>query len=277
MRSFPPAPPSDSDRNAPTSNRQIFGVLLTFVGGLFVLLAAFGWLANNLVWFIPDSVEVQLGRAIVPAFAANAEPDSPIAAELNRLLDRLEANLPEGQRDRDYQVLYFDEDTVNAAAIPGDRVLMYRGLIAEAESENELMMVLGHELGHFTNRDHLRGIARQLAFQTAIAIVVGDASGLTALGASVTQAVAGAQFSQGQELQADKVGLDLLNAHYGHVGGATAFFARLQDERPGSVDFLASHPVPRRRVRALDDLIRDRGYRQSDLQPLSESLAALQE
>ncbi|MEO1131273.1 MAG: M48 family metallopeptidase [Cyanobacteria bacterium J06639_1] len=277
MRSFPPAPPSDSDHNAPTSNRQVLGVLGAFVSILLAIFIALGWLANNLVWFIPESVEVQLGRAVVPAFAASADQNSPIAAELDRLLDQLEENLPEDQRDRDYQVLYFDEDTVNAAAIPGDRVLMYRGLIAKAESENEVMMVMGHELGHFTNRDHLRGIARQLAFQTAIAIVVGDASGLTALGASVTQAIAGAQFSQGQELQADKVGLDLLNAHYGHVGGATAFFARLQDERPGSVDFLASHPVPRRRVRALENLIGDRGYARADLKPFEEPLAALQE
>ena len=47
--------------------------------------------------------------------------------------------------------------------------VIYQGLLAQAESENELMMVLGHELGHFANRDHLRGLGRALLVQIAIA------------------------------------------------------------------------------------------------------------
>ncbi|MEM6447610.1 MAG: M48 family metallopeptidase [Cyanobacteria bacterium P01_D01_bin.123] len=277
MRSFPPAPPSESDRNPPTSNFQLIGVIGTFVVGFMVILAALNWLVSNLVWFVPYEVEVQLGRAIAPIYEAQAETDSPVAAELDRLLDELEVNLPSEFGERDYRILYVDDDTVNAAAIPGDRVIIYRGLLAEAESENELMMVLGHELGHFVNRDHLRGITRQFALQTASAIVFGDASGLATIGASIGETLASAQFSQSQELQADTVGLDLLHAHYGHAGGATAFFDRLSESPAANLAFLASHPVPKRRVRALKNLIRQREYARADLDALSGPLADIQE
>lgn len=273
MRSFPPAPPSESDLNPPTSNRQLLAVVAVFAGGVIVILACISWLVNNLVWFIPYELEVQLGKAIAPIYEAQAEPNSPIAADLDRLLDRLEEHLPDEYQERDYRILYVDTDTVNAAAIPGDRVIIYRGLLADVESENELMMVLGHELGHFVNRDHLRGITRQFALQTVMAIVFGDASGLTALGAATGEALANASFSQSQELQADTIGLDVLQAHYGHVGGATAFFDRLSESQRVNIDFLASHPVPKRRVRALERLIRQRNYPQADLAPLSGPLA----
>ena len=42
------------------------------------------------------------------------------------------------------------------------------GLLENVESENELAFVLGHELGHFRNRDHLRGLGRGIAFSLVL-------------------------------------------------------------------------------------------------------------
>ena len=36
------------------------------------------------------------------------------------------------------------------------------------------MMILGHELGHFANRDHLRNLGKTLAIRVAIASLFGD-------------------------------------------------------------------------------------------------------
>ncbi|MEP0779976.1 M48 family metalloprotease [Microcoleus sp. ZQ-A2] len=43
-------------------------------------------------------------------------------------------------------------------ALPGDAIVIYADLVQQAKSQNELMMVLGHELGHFAHRDHWRGL-----------------------------------------------------------------------------------------------------------------------
>jgi Zn-dependent protease with chaperone function len=52
----------------------------------------------------------------------------------------------------------------NAYALPGGRILLTKGLFENIKSENGLMFVIGHEIGHVMNRDHMRGFGRSLIF-----------------------------------------------------------------------------------------------------------------
>jgi predicted Zn-dependent protease len=261
-----------SSRNAPPNNRQLLMIVAIFAGLIIGIVWLVMWLASSIVWLIPQAVEQQLGALIVPAYERLAEP-TPAQNTLNELLNRLEANLPPQQRqNRDYQVLYIPEDTVNALALPGDRIIIYSGLLKQAQSENELMMVLGHELGHFANRDHLRSLGRSVLMQIAIAYFLGDTGWIQSTAASAIAAISSAQYSQTQEIQADEVGLTLLQKTYGHVAGATDFFNRLSQQQKLDIDFLATHPAPGRRVKELQRLIQQRGYKVGDKSPLSPIL-----
>lgn len=269
---LPPGTAAHSDDNSPdTSNHQLLvigGLFLVFVAGLIWLFVV---LITNLVLLLPPSVETQLGTVMVPVFEQQAKP-SPTQDTLNRLLDSLEQHLPADKR-RDYRVLYIPQDTVNAIAIPGDRVIIYKGLLAEAGSENEVMMVLGHELGHFVNRDHLRGIGRGLAIQLLLAVFLGDAGTLQNIAISGAARISQARFSQTQELKADEVGLTLLAQHYGQVAGATDFFERISKLPGANIAFLATHPAPKQRVAELQRLIQQRGYAIGTKTPLPPELA----
>lgn len=262
-----------STRNPPPSNRQLlilFGIFFGFILGVIWLVA---WLVNSLVWLIPPSVEQQLGALVVPAFERLAEP-TPAQDTLNQLLNRLEKNLPP-QRQRDYQVLYVPDSTVNALAIPGDRIIIYSGLVEQVESENELMMVLAHELGHFVNRDHLRSLGRELLLQVAIGSFIGDAGWVLSSAASGVAALSKAEHSQLQERQADEFGLALLQLTYGHVAGATDFFARLSQQKGVELAFLSTHPAPGNRVAELKRLIEQRNYQLGERSPLLKTLKNL--
>ena len=262
------------DRNPPPSNSQLITLLALLALLAVGVIGLVGMLINQLVWWIPPSVEERLGEIAVPAFEKLAKP-SPTQTELNRLLDRLETHLPEEQEqeERDYQVLYVPEDEVNALAIPGDRVIIYQGLLEKMESENELMMVLGHELGHFAHRDHLRSLGRGIVFRLALASLFGDLGSLQQIAVLGVERLSEARFSQSQESQADAFGLDLLFKTYGHVGGATDFFARMGEARGRSItDFMASHPAPPERVRRLEELIERRQYPVKKLAPLAPVL-----
>lgn len=262
-----------TSRNAPPSNRQLLillGIFAAFTIGIIWLIS---WIASSIVWLIPYSVEQQLGKVIVPVYDRLATP-SPAQNTLNDLLDRLEAQLPPEQRqNRDYKVLYIAEDTVNALAIPGDRIIIYAGLLKQAQSENELMMVLGHELGHFANRDHLRSLGRAVVVQIAIAYFIGDVGTIGSIAVSGVESLSNAQFSQSQESQADEVGLTLLQKTYGHVAGATDFFARMSEKQQLDIDFLATHPAPGRRVKEIEQLIKQRNYKVEQKQPLPSTLS----
>ncbi|NET51264.1 MAG: M48 family metallopeptidase, partial [Merismopedia sp. SIO2A8] len=261
-----------SDHNPPPKNRQVLLFLGLFLGTIILIVWVAGWLASGLVWLIPNSVEQQLGKAVVPIYEAQAEP-SVAQDTLNDLLNRIETELPAQQRsDRDYQVLYIPEPVVNAAAIPGDRVLIYQGLLDEMGSENELMMVLGHELGHFANRDHLRGLSRQIMVRLVLAAFLGDIGSIGAIATSSTSMIANAQFSQQQEYQADEVGLQLLTKTYGHAAGATDFFETLMGQQSLNLEILSSHPTSEKRVKRLESLIQKGGYQIGERSPLPRTL-----
>jgi Zn-dependent protease with chaperone function len=257
---LPPGTAAYSDRNEPTKNRQVVGVFGIFFAATLVLILIINLLVNQLVWWIPPGVERQLGVIAVPVFEAQAEP-SPAQDTLNELLDRLEQYLPaDVKSDRDYQVFYIPDPTVNALAIPGDRVIIYQGLLDKMNSENELMMVLGHELGHFAHKDHLRSLGRGILVQVVFASLFGDVGSLASVVVSGVETFNRSQFSQNQETQADQFGLNLLVQTYGHAAGATDFFADLSRESSANLDFLATHPAPQKRVDRLNALIQEKQY-----------------
>ena len=258
-------------RNQPPSNRQLLILLGMFVGFIVGVIWLVSWLVDSLVLLIPPSVEQQLGALVVPVYEQGSVP-TPAQVTLNQLLNRLEANLPPQQKQRDYQVLYIPESTVNALAIPGDRIIIYSGLIKQMESENELMMILGHELGHFANRDHLRSLGRELLLQVAIASLIGDVGWIQSVASGIT-ALSKAQYSQSQEYQADEFGLALLQQTYGHVTGATDFFARLSQQKSVDLAFLATHPASGKRVAELQRLQQSQHYRTGERSPLPKTLA----
>ncbi|MEL6221872.1 MAG: M48 family metallopeptidase [Cyanobacteria bacterium J06626_14] len=272
---LPPGTADYSDRNPTTSNRSVLKFIALFVATVMVVVWLAGAIANGLIGLIPMQVEQALGAAIVPTYESQAQP-SPTQDRLNEMLNQIERYLPPEMRaDRDFQVFYIPQDVINAIAIPGDRVIIYQGLLEQAESENEVMMVLGHELGHFANRDHLRGIGQKLMIRLAIASIFGDVGALGSIAASGVTAISDSQFSQKQENQADEVGLDLLNQAYGHVAGATDFFDRMNDRQGLEIAFLASHPTSSSRVNRLERLIQKRGYTQGERSPLTPALSDL--
>ncbi|MBW4671693.1 MAG: M48 family metallopeptidase [Cyanomargarita calcarea GSE-NOS-MK-12-04C] len=260
-----------TNRNPPTSNRQLLIIFGIFLGIIIVIIWLVCFFVDNLVWIISPRIEQQLGTLIVPAYERLAQP-SQTQDTLNKLLNKLELNLPlEQRKGRDYQVLYVPNKTVNALALPGDRIIIFSGLLKQADSENELMMILGHELGHFANRDHLRSILRQLILPITLASVTGNSDWLVSVASSVA-VVSDAKYSQSQEAQADKLGLELLYKTYNHVAGATDFFDKLSNQKNSDLDFLSTHPSPKQRVKDLQRLIKEKHYQIGELSPLPKEL-----
>ena len=135
-------------------------------------------------------------------------------------------------------------------------------------------MILAHELGHFAHRDHLRSLGRGLGVAVAATLLFGEESAASNL-VSKTLLTFQVKYSQDQESAADRFGLDLLAAHYGHAGGATDFFTRLAVDSGNQLPYLlASHPHPQARITALKRQIKNNNYLVKKNLPLAKDLAA---
>jgi len=149
-----------------------------------------------------------------------------------------------------------EEDEVNAFALPGGKIMVTRGMLKRVKNENELASVIGHELGHFKHRDHLKGLGKSLVLGV-LSMLVADNYG-TAF--TTTLQVTDAKYSQSQELAADLFGIDMMACAYGNVKDAETLFARM-DKGESWKYFLASHPDFHKRVDKMRAYIKEKGYR----------------
>ncbi len=197
--------------------------------------------------------------------------DKEISSFLQKFVERIQnkcINLP-------FKVKVFavKNKGVNAIALPGGTIMVFSGLLERVRSENELTFILGHELGHFKNRDHLRGMGRAILLMIISSMLLGGDGGVDGI-LNPFLVFSESNHSREQESQADANALDLAQCYYGHVGGATDFFEGMLKEEEPSVfgHFLASHPAYSQRIIDIKNLINKFAYKQKAVFKLDKNL-----
>ncbi len=236
----------------------VVGLSLIFLSIMVVLI----FVVEIVIFFVPEKTEVELFGSWLPEDIIRVDDDDPRQVELEALVDRLSRHWPD--TDYEFRVRIDDSSQLNALAFPGGLIVVTSGLLDRVESENELAFIIGHELGHFRNRDHIRGLGRGVAIGILISAVAGNDGGAQ-LGATVADLTLRG-FSRRQERAADEFGLSIVQQEYGHVAEAWRFFERIEEEYGNTneiVSLLATHPSPDDRAEALVELAGENGWRVS--------------
>jgi predicted Zn-dependent protease len=254
--------PKELSNNVNISKTSPVRELLVLLGGILLFLiivyVALGFAVDIVVEKLPMKMEENIGRFYLIHYAME-EPQTPVERRLQNLLDKIQANID--SRETDFQIHTIELDKPNALALPGGHVAVTKSLLASMESENELAMILSHELGHFANKDHLRGLGRGLVLAVISNVVLGkDNPASKFLQNSLLKAEM--KFSQKQERESDEYGLHLLNKTYGHCAGATDFFRKMKKrERSGKLaHFFSTHPMSGDRISNIEKLIEKNNY-----------------
>ena len=156
----------------------------------------------------------------------------------------------------DFKIHISSSKDVNAFALPGGYIVINQALIDKAKSENELFFVLAHEIGHFNNRDHLKGIGRSF-----VSLLISSFIGVSNLSELLSSSLSfsESQFSQNQESEADLYAVDLMECYYGHTNGATDFFQHIPNNNK-ELTFFSSHPQRLERIKDINSYISKQGY-----------------
>lgn len=161
----------------------------------------------------------------------------------------------------DYQFYIIDEDQMNALAMPGGHIFIYKGLLDEID-EPELAFVLAHEIGHVSARHSLKKLGANIGFSILATTLLGSPNevqakqltdrlyGLIALG-----------YSRSDELQADSLAFDyVLDAGY-DPQAAISLFEKLKKANEGRARppaYLSSHPPSDQRIKNIKDKLANR-------------------
>ena len=235
------------------SNRMIRNLVLWLGGAvasvvliMFVILPA---LANQLATMIPPEREAALGNTAIrqiSRFLGSDEEkltcDNPAGVEA---LDKMTKRMV-GFRTLDYDlnVRVFDHEMVNAFAVPGGHVVLFKGLLDAAETPEEVAGVLGHEIGHVVNRDPTRLTLRSAGSIGILGMIFGDFAG-GALALILAEQLISASYAQDAEANADEFAHELLAEAKLPSEPFAQFFIKLKDEygdSEGLLSHLASHP-----------------------------------
>ncbi|MFH1413402.1 MAG: M48 family metallopeptidase [Candidatus Omnitrophota bacterium] len=245
-----------------------FFVLLGGISGiLFALYLILGFALDIIIDRMPLGFEQRLGGFFSKKFSF-LETSSEVELAAQKLVDDLASYLAKASYQ--FRVHIIEEEKINAVALPGGHILVYSGLLEEIETENELAMVLAHELGHFANRDHLRGMGRGLVAAAFSSFIFGFDSAVNNFMMKMLLTT-DRRFSRQQEAAADSFAVDLLYKKYGHVAGAIEFFGHLDEYAksiPGFLKYFLTHPLHTKRIELLRKRIASMGYETKESIPL---------
>jgi predicted Zn-dependent protease len=172
-----------------------------------------------------------------------------------------------GLANRRWEYVVFDNPDANAFVLPGGRMGVNTGLLTVVRNDDQLAAVIGHEVGHVLAHHAAERASQESLTKLALA------GSRAALGSGqASEAIAsygslGAQyglllpFSRQHELEADRIGVDLMQ-HAGYDPRQAVALWRGMAARGsgGPPQFASTHPSDQARIAALEAYLRQKGW-----------------
>ena len=209
--------------------------------------------------------EIAKGRQQYPFALAQSGGDLAGFPTTTSYLNQLITTLAEtGNSPFPWEIRLINDASINAWALPGGKMGVNYGLILAVDTEAELVSVLGHEMAHSLE---LHGTGRE-----TFGALVGLAAQLIEIGVTepgtqssareligLGQNMLMGQYSQANELEADRVGVDLMARAGFRPAGAIGMQEKLAtlggSGNSIAQKLLGTHPISRERLAAIRSVV----------------------
>jgi predicted Zn-dependent protease len=190
--------------------------------------------------------------------------DPVLTQRVRAIATRIEPHTAVFRRDAPswkWEVNVIKSDELNAFCMPGGKIAFYSGLITHLNlSDDEIAVVMGHEISHALREHSREQVSQAIAAQTTInigAALLGLGEGSAALTNTAYEALIATKFSRVDESEADRIGLELsARAGYDPRAGITLWQKMLKassGSRPP--EFLSTHPAEANRIQQIESLL----------------------
>ncbi|MBD9642137.1 MULTISPECIES: beta-barrel assembly-enhancing protease [Pantoea] len=205
--------------------------------------------------------ELQMGDFYVRQLRASAPliNDPLLNQYINELGQRLVAHANSVRTP--FHFFLIQNDELNAFAFFGGNVVLHSSLFRYTDNESQLASVMAHEISHVTQRHLARAMEEQrrnapLTWVGALGSILLAMASPQAGMAALTGTLAGAQqgiisFTQGNEQEADRIGIQVLQRAGFDPQAMPTFLQKLADQSRFSSkppEILLTHPLPDSRL-----------------------------
>lgn len=151
------------------------------------------------------------------------------------------------------------DNQVNAFCMPGGKIVVYEGLLSVAQTEDELAVVLGHEIAHAVAKHSNERVSQQIMVEYGTAIIGAALSNKSSAVQTVATSVfgLGAQaglmlpYSRKHEYEADYMGVVFMELAGYDSSAAIGFWTKMAAGGSSSSDFFSTHPSDAKRISEL--------------------------
>ena len=161
-----------------------------------------------------------------------------------------------------WEVVVFEDNSLNAFALPGNKIGVHTGLINLVDNQHQLAAVIGHEVGHVLARHSNERMSQKAAVTQGVALVSAVSAPTSALGQlAVSSLGIGAQygiilpFSRTHESEADIIGLDLMAKAGFDPRQSISLWQKMDQASQGQqpTEFMSTHPSHDTRIKELSE------------------------
>lgn len=208
------------------------------------------------------------GDRITPPKRSHAEKEAILKRAFTRLYPEAQ-DICRQAKDMscEFDVNYSEEDTINAYASDGRKIVFFSGLADILVSEDEYAAVLAHEMGHHIS-DHLGKARKNAMAGAALGALLGAAAekatgeeGLTEAGMGLGTTAGILRYSKDHEQEADYISAYMLERAGYDLEVAQGLWARLAYSSGGAVKKKAgifdTHPSSPERIARWQRIIRE--------------------
>ncbi len=236
---------------------------LTIICGIFFFLiscAVNPVTGKKQLMLMSEEQEVQLGRSYDPQVIAifGEYQDKDLQAFVQT--KGVEIGKISHRPKIEYHVKVLDSPVVNAFAVPGGYVYLTRGILAQLNSEAELLGVMSHEIGHIAARHTVSQQSKQTLGQL---VLIGGIIASEKFAQYAQYAMQGMQllflrFSRDDEREADRLGVEY-SSRIGYDAHKMADFFKvlskmsMSESEGGVPTFMSTHPDPGDRYNSVNE------------------------
>ncbi|PIE64533.1 MAG: peptidase M48 [Desulfobacterales bacterium] len=235
------------------------------------LLAKMDWISQQIAKKIPVTWERAIGRTTYEQMLTGQSrlQTARGLAALRNLVQPLLAVVPSNTYD--FEIVVVDTPDVNAFSLPGGFIVINAGLILAADSADEVLGVLAHEMVHVLEQHGIRNMINTSGLFMVVNVFFGDTKGMLALLTDAAPVLINQSYSREFEAEADEKGLRLLEKADINPQGLIRFFEKLialeqaskttikeqhsQELLEKVQGFLRSHPATAERMNRLQEQI----------------------
>ena len=247
---------NDNINVSSTNDAKDFVVLVSaLIGILLIIIFSFDFIAGLVIDNISAETQLKIESLFSNSYLQTQSENKIYKQQINQLnqikkeIIKLDKNVREKST---FPINVIKSKNINAMILPNGSIFFTSGILDKKLPEQEMAFVLAHEIGHYSHKDHLKAISRQL-----LVILICMFSGQNNQVHNVVKRVTETEFlhySRSQERAADLYAGDMLIKLYGTNEGGKSFINRLR-KNEHNIDFLyyfQTHPSWNERLKLIE-------------------------